>query len=129
MRISDWSSDVCSSDLTAVVGGDLERVDDVADADFLEPRAARKRRKRIDLGGLLADDAVEFDDERALADRKDGVGTTREQTEQRDEEEQQEDERERILDPDEQVPDLAREAGRRFPLVVAWPGAAHGGGP
>src|SRR3546814_13818452 len=71
-------------------------------AEFLEPRAARKRRKRIDLGGLLADDAVEFDDERALADRKAGVGTTREQNEQRDEEEKQEDEREGILDHDEQ---------------------------
>src|SRR3546814_19240481 len=70
-------------------------------AEFLEPRAARKRRKRIDLGGLLADDAGEGDDERALADRRAGVGTTREQTEQRDEEEQQEDERERILDPED----------------------------
>src|SRR3546814_20664424 len=62
---------------TAVIGGDLQRVDDIADADFLEPRAARKRRQRIHLGGLLADDAVEFDDERALTDRQAGAWAPR----------------------------------------------------
>ncbi len=112
-----------------VAGGDFERVDDVADADLLELGAARECRERVDFGGLFADDPVELDDERTLADRQARVGAPGEQAEQRDEEQQQEDQRERILDPDEQVPDLAREAGRGFALVVAGQRPAHGDGP
>src|SRR3546814_17806099 len=33
MRISDWSSDVCSSDLVAFTGGNGERVDNLVEED------------------------------------------------------------------------------------------------
>src|SRR3546814_6865012 len=53
MRISDWSSDVCSSDLTAMSKASAHRVLlTLADADFL---ARHAKRKTYSLGmGLLA---------------------------------------------------------------------------
>src|SRR3546814_9351608 len=56
MRISDWSSDVCSSDLRGV-GRDVHQVGPVAQRSQLsriEPRRARER-------GLPSEDAVELD--------------------------------------------------------------------
>ena len=100
-------------------------MNDIADADFLELVVARQCGEGIDFGRLFADHAVEFDQQRAFADRQPGIGAPGEQAEQHDEEQQQEDQRERIFDPDEQVPHLARKAGPRFGLVVAGERAAH----
>src|SRR3546814_7261620 len=51
MRISDWSSDVCSSDLAARLGGDAQARARRGDADGRADRggrAARDRDRRID---------------------------------------------------------------------------------
>src|SRR3546814_1573442 len=54
MRISDWSSDVCSSDLLGGLGAEGEREDLVAEADAEHPQSARQhllhRRHRVDAG-------------------------------------------------------------------------------
>src|SRR3546814_4277878 len=47
MRISDWSSDVCSSDLGAVVGAQQQQ----QPADRAADRAALLRRQRSDFPG------------------------------------------------------------------------------
>src|SRR3546814_4829892 len=50
MRISDWSSDVCSSDLRGRVGGrdavDLDRI------EFVEPFALEQRQRRNVVKGI-----------------------------------------------------------------------------
>src|SRR3546814_1368654 len=52
MRISDWSSDVCSSDLPRLVGADADqrqdaRADDRADAECDEVRPAQRPHQRL----------------------------------------------------------------------------------
>src|SRR3546814_7905985 len=71
MRISDWSSDVCSSDLLQVEGrarrivvevaGDQRRVIDIKDALELVAGSARDRRVDLFDGGVLLGDELEVD--------------------------------------------------------------------
>ena len=107
----------------------FDSADDIAGAIFLHPIPARHGGKRIDLGRLLAQHAVELDDQRALADGQRRIGTAGEQREQPDEKEQEEQEREPVLDRDEQVPNLARKAGAAARPVVARQRAANRNGP
>src|SRR3546814_10312179 len=65
MRISDWSSDVCSSDLPDTFGGDLD--------DIPEAKPHRRISPRSCAGGGAGDDHVaglERDEGRNVADQK-----------------------------------------------------------
>src|SRR3546814_9189579 len=58
MRISDWSSDVCSSDLDAMPGVQESAVIGVPHADFGEAVVAvvvPQRDRAVDVDGMLAD--------------------------------------------------------------------------
>src|SRR3546814_16796420 len=53
MRISDWSSDVCSSDLHRPRRGSARNVRLPAQRSAIEPRRQPRRDERIGLGGLV----------------------------------------------------------------------------
>src|SRR3546814_5708252 len=69
MRISDWSSDVCSSDLRADIGIGAHR----SNRDLLAGGLRRQRVERLHLGAAI--DAVRTKPHRdAARDRVDGIG-------------------------------------------------------
>src|SRR3546814_7456653 len=51
MRISDWSSDVCSSDLDARIRDALQRINDLVAAAIEEVLIAGRRDRSISVGG------------------------------------------------------------------------------
>src|SRR3546814_20848907 len=61
MRISDWSSDVCSSDL-ADVGGDARAAGVCAGAELWHQQALDRRRTGAVLGLCRGDGPVDVDD-------------------------------------------------------------------
>src|SRR3546814_13460921 len=82
MRISDWSSDVCSSDLDIIVEAAVEREQDRRADDEVERRDRRDPEKHaVDEVAFLdrpeRDDDHARDDPRADADRQDAPGDAR----------------------------------------------------
>src|SRR3546814_15656304 len=72
MRISDWSSDVCSSDLVHVLGDDIERLLRLLGGDVGKPHVvAGQRTDMRDAAAHLsgADDADGLDRSQALGGR------------------------------------------------------------
>src|SRR3546814_3926664 len=78
MRISDWSSDVCSSDLVVIVDTDLEHR---ADRVFDDPRH-RSERRRLPLRADQRDVAAELHAERLGEPRADGDGAAARRSEE-----------------------------------------------
>src|SRR3546814_20780502 len=123
MRISDWSSDVCSSDLEELVGAQVERLD-VDDA--------------LDLGAVLdrGEDAGVVGFGRALA-HEETLGLDAEDDRADDEERADEEGADRVEDrvvgdggePDaQQREDEAGQRGDGFREGHGPPGGAEGGG-
>src|SRR3546814_2594565 len=68
MRISDWSSDVCSSDLHIIIGAEQDRFAPVADRDggrehFFHHQAERVGDAGGEQVGALLDQRIEFGEE------------------------------------------------------------------
>src|SRR3546814_2729335 len=55
MRISDWSSDVCSSDLQDVADRAVRRLPHLLEAEFLDPRLVGGDRRAFDADAMLLD--------------------------------------------------------------------------
>src|SRR3546814_5213351 len=67
MRISDWSSDVCSSDLAGLARLDVERLDDRQAALAVEFRQDRRDRGAVHLAVDLLREAARLGRERHAA--------------------------------------------------------------